>query len=337
MIAVLTGGTGFVGSHLVTALRAAGARVRLLRRPGSAPAVVPPDVETHVVDLADARAVTRSPVWDGATHCFHLGAATRARSARAFEWHNVVPTRHVVAACADRGTVSPRLVFVSSLAAAGPAPAADRPRREDDAAAPIEAYGASKLAAERVVCAAGDRVPATIVRGAAVYGPRDRDFLEAFRQAQAPLAVYAAPADQVMSVVHVDDLVRALMLAAERTVAVGRTYFVAAAQPVTWRELYRAVADAAGVALRTVQLPAWSLRAAAAVSPLLASGDRPPLISPAKAALARPRWWTCDTTRARAELGWRDDVPFADGVRATYDWYCAAGWLPRRATRTVAA
>lgn len=338
MIAVITGGTGFIGSHLVTALRAAGARVRILRRPESGPSQSPPgNVETHVVDLGDARAVAASPVWDGATHCFHLGAATRARSVSEFEHYNVTPTRNLAAACAERGAGAPRFVLVSSLAAAGPARSAELPRREDDASEPIESYGASKLAAERAALGYSDRVAVTIVRAAAVYGPRDRDFLEAFRQALAPIGVYAAPADQAFSLVHVNCLVRAVVAAAHAPMAAGRTYFVGSARPVTWRELYRAVAAAAGTSVRAVQLPAWTLRAAATLSPLFARGGRVPLVSPAKVALTHPRWWTCDSTRARTELGWRDEVALADGVRSTYEWYCDAGWLQRRPRRMAVA
>ena len=236
MIAVITGGTGFIGSHLVAALRATGARVRVLRRPESGRAEPLPDgVETHVVDLADAGAVMRSRVWEGATHCFHLGAATRARSVTEFEHHNVASTRHLAAACASRGAVAPRFVLLSSLAAAGPSSAADRPRQESDTPSPVEPYGVSKLAAEHVLFAHTDQLPVTVIRAAAVYGPRDRDFLEAFRQAQAPVGVYAAPADQAFSMLHVDDMVRAIIAAAHAPRAVGRTYFVGGERPVTWR------------------------------------------------------------------------------------------------------
>ncbi|MBI3569054.1 MAG: NAD-dependent epimerase/dehydratase family protein [Gemmatimonadetes bacterium] len=328
MVAVVTGGTGFIGGHLVEVLRSRGVEVRLLRRAESRRGAGMDDASTHFVDFADAEALTHSPVWRGVTHCFHLGAATRARSAAEFERHNVAPTRHIARALAARGDTPPRLVYLSSLAASGPAPAADSPRRETDEPAPVEAYGASKLAGERAVAEFADRVPVTVIRPAAVYGPRDRDFLEAFRQALAPIAVYAAPAEQRLSIVHVRDVVGAVLAAADSPAAVGRTYFVAAERSVSWRELYGAVAAAAGRSLRAVQLPAWTLAAGAALGPLFARRGTVPLVSPHKVALARPRWWTCDASRARAELGWHAAVSFDDGVRETYAWYRDAGWLP---------
>lgn len=326
MRAVVTGASGFIGSHLVDHLRARGAEVHVVRRAG-APAHAPmPGVREHVVDVLDADAVAAAPVWDGATHCFHLGGVTKARTAAEFERGNLVPTRHIVAALRKRGDLAPRLVQVSSQAAAGPALHGDRPVREDDPPMPLEGYGASKVAAEREVAAAG--IGAVIVRPSVVYGPRDRDLCHAFRAAIAPVPLYAAPAGQQFSVVHVRDLVALLLLAAESPASRDRTYFAAAGEPVTWRQLYRAVADAAGVRRVGLQVPRRLVSAAAFIADqwpwrLVA----PPLLNRHKVALSRPPWWTCDAARAREELGWAPAVAFAAGVRDTYAWYVEAGWL----------
>ena len=350
MIAVVTGSTGFIGSHLVDALRAKGAEVRALRRPGSLAPVGRADVSTSVVDLSDRAAVARCPAWDGATHCFHLGGATKARTHAVFMASNVVPTRAIAEAIAARGADGPQLIFVSSQAAAGPAINPESPRRENDPALPIEGYGASKLAAEQAIStistinedtlggAGAAPLRATVIRAASVYGPRDRDFLQAFRQATRHVAFYAAPADQQFSIVHVRDLVAALLAAAANTNAVGRTYFVANAAPVSWRELYRAVAQMAGSQPLEIQLPAPVLRAAAFLSDLWPlHGESAPLLTSQKAALSRPRWWLCDSSRARTELGWTPTMSLEAGLRDTFDWYRAAGWLRGDLTRIAVA
>jgi len=338
MIAVVTGSSGFIGSHLVAALLARGATVRALLREGSAADALDVRVQRSVVDLLDSRSVREAAAWEGATHVFHLGGVTKRRTLAQFRHGNVVPTANVLAAAAARaGQTPPRVVVVSSQAAAGPASAPDHPVREDDPPRPIEGYGQSKLEAEQATRLYEGTLPITIVRPAAVYGPRDRDFLRVFRLATRAVALHAVPRDHAFSIVHVADTVTALLLAAEEPAAVGRTYFVANEEPTTWRDLYAAVAHVAEAtpALELqVPLPALALAGLAgdAVSALTGWHS---LANRHKTRLARPRWWLCDAARARAELGWRESRTLQEGLRETYLWYLQAGWMRARTPRTA--
>src|SRR5689334_10826683 len=171
MIAVVTGSSGFIGSHLVDALLARGAQVRALVREDSATDALDPQVERSVVDLLDSRSVREATAWEGATHVFHLAGVTKRRTLAQFREGNVVPTANVLAAATARaGSTPPRVVLVSSQAAAGPAPAEDRPVREDDPPRPIEGYGQSKLEAEQATRLYDQSLPIAVLRPAAVYG-----------------------------------------------------------------------------------------------------------------------------------------------------------------------
>jgi nucleoside-diphosphate-sugar epimerase len=270
---------------------------------------------------------------------FHLAGVTKRRTLAQFRGGNVVPTANVLAAAAARsGSTPPRIVLVSSQAAAGPATAEDRPVREDDAPAPIEGYGRSKLEAEQATRPYEQSLPISIVRPAAVYGPRDRDFLRVFRLATRPIALHAVPRQHAFSIVHVADVVAALLLVAEHPAAVGRTYFLANQTQTSWRELYQEIARAAGVTPRAelqIPMPAIALAGLAgdAVSALTGWHS---LANSHKTRLARPRWWLCDASRARDELGWVPSVTLQHGLRETYLWYLQAGWMRARTTRTNA-
>lgn len=335
MIAVVTGSTGFIGSHLVDGLLARGAEVRALVRPETRPGAARPGVETFEADLLDDRSLRNSRVWEGATHVFHLAGLTRGRTLAQFRAGNVFPTANLLAAIAARTGKRPRVVLASSQAAAGPAASPDAPVTEPDRPLPVEAYGRSKLQAEQAVARYRDELPVTIVRLSAVYGPRDRDFLAAFKQASGRLALHAVPRAHTFSLVHVADVVDALVRAAERPVAAGRTYFVAGEAPVSWGELYDAIAMAAGSRPRQIEIPPTAVRLAGHAGDLLgAVTGRATLLNRNKAALARPQWWLCDASQARTDLDWTSTVPLHIGVRETYDWYVDAGWLrpPKRDT-----
>ena len=338
MIAVVTGSSGFIGSHLVDALLARGATVRALVREGSPADALDPRVQRSVVDLLDDRSVREAEAWEGATHLFHLAGVTKRRTLAQFRYGNVVPTANVLAAAVARGgSAPPRVVLVSSQAAAGPAPALERPVREDDPARPIEGYGRSKLEAEQAVRLHEGRLPVSIVRPASVYGPRDRDFLRVFRLATGPIALHAVPRDNVFSLAHVSDVVSALLLAAEHPAAVGRTYFVADETPVSWRELYATIARAASATPAVelqLPLPALALAGAAGDALSMLTGWHS-LANGHKTRLARPRWWVCDSARIRGELGWHPTRTLQEGVEETYLWYLEAGWMRARKPRTA--
>jgi len=325
MIAVVTGGSGFIGRNLVDRLLRDGHTVRCLVRANGGRA--PSRVERHVVEYARPASLHSSRAFEGADVVFHLAGATRAVNEDAFRSANVLVTRHLLGALVAR-RLRPRFVFVSSQAAAGPAPALDRPIDESDAPRPIEAYGRSKAEAERLVEGFNDRLVTTIVRPCAVYGPRDRDFLTLFRMAARGWLVLPGVRDHWMSLLHVDDVVEGLLRAATRDRAAMRTYFLASREPVRWADVARSISDAAQRPARVVNLPRWVVRAAARVGDGvgLVTG-RAPLANSSKAALGRDPYWVCSAARAREELGLPEPMTLPAGIRETYLWYVTQRWL----------
>jgi nucleoside-diphosphate-sugar epimerase len=221
-------------------------------------------------------------------------------------------------------------VFISSLAAAGPAASADEPITEKTNPAPIEAYGRSKLDAERLVGASAG-LSFTIVRPAAVYGPGDRDFLSLFRLARRGVALHAGNREHWFSIIHVDDLCSAIVQCASASAseAPGRVYCLGNDEPVQWAELFRLAARCANRELAVdVQIPAALVGAGATIEDVVARlTGRAGLLTTEKVALSRGRFWTCSSELAARELGFVASTPLQRGLCDTYQWYLEHGWL----------
>ncbi|MEO7999542.1 MAG: NAD-dependent epimerase/dehydratase family protein [Gemmatimonadaceae bacterium] len=334
MIAVVTGSSGFIGSHLVNELLARGATVRALVRPQSTrtgwSATPSANFTLHEIDVLNAHAVAASELWNDATHVFHLAGLTTATSMAEFRLGNVAPLTNILSALSNRES-PPRVVVVSSQAAAGPARSRELPVRESDTPAPLESYGVSKREAELVANSYADRLPIAIIRPPAVYGPNDHDFLAAFKQAITPVALHAIAPDHWFDLVHVSDVVNALIMAAENPRATGQTYFLASDTSLRWRDLYNIIAQCAGTKTRQLKLPQPLLRIAALAGDVFGLvTKRTPLINSQKLELARPAFWLCDSARIRTELGWQPQITPQIGVPQTYLWYVDAGWLSRK-------
>lgn len=323
MIAVVTGASGFIGRNLVGRLRGEGHTVRCLVRPnGGEP---PNGVERVPVDLHDPGALGATTAFDDADVIFHLAAATRARSAAAFRVANVEPTHNLLQAVAGRG-LTPRFVFVSSQAAAGPASSEQRPVVEDDPPRPVEEYGRSKVAAERVVTRFGDRLPCVVVRPCSVFGAFDRDFLRLFRMAERGVLVYPGIERHWLSLLHVDDLVEGLLAVARN--AKSQLYFLAPGAPIQWKTLGREIEAAVGRTVLHLNIPGGLVRGAAHVGDLAAGFMlETPLLNSNKASLSRYPFWVCSAERAQKELGWRPSRSLPDAIRDTYLWYAKHDWL----------
>ena len=319
----LTGGTGFVGSHLVDTLTAAGLEPRVLVRRPDAPRWIA-GARAHLIagSLEDEAAL--EALVQGAGTVLHLAGVVRAGRATDFDRANRGGTERLAAAVAARAP-SARLVHVSSLAAVGPAstPAGVGPEAEPR---PLSAYGRSKLAAEHAVASCDGLRWWTIVRPPAVYGPRDTDVLAFFRMAAAGVA--AVPAgERWVTVVHVADVVRGILAAAasgER----GRTYHLGEPRSYEIGDLVRRLARAGGVEVRVMRVPGAVLTFAGVGGSLLHRlGLTSIPMTRDKARELVARHWCSRTADSLAALAVGEGLAFDDGARATWSWYREAGWL----------
>ncbi|HEV7367402.1 MAG TPA: NAD(P)-dependent oxidoreductase [Gemmatimonadales bacterium] len=322
MKALVTGATGFVGSHLVEALRRSGVEVTALARsPMKASALTAQGVRVVRGDLHDPAAL------ESASHdqevIYHVAGVVAARGEAEFLLANREGTQNVVAAAERSG--QPRFVLVSSLAAGGPAPRGS-PLTGREPPKPVTAYGRSKLAAEQVVRQSG--LPWSIVRPPIVYGPRDREVLKIFRIARLGIAPVFGDGSQELSAVHAADLANALIAAGQSQATVGGTYNACHPEVFTSSELGRAVGLAMGRSVGTVHIPALLGRALLTVTEASAWLTRQAtILTTDKANEFFQTAWTGDPTALSRDSGWRATYDLRTGLADTYQWYRKAGWL----------
>jgi nucleoside-diphosphate-sugar epimerase len=319
--ALVTGGTGFVGSHLLESLLQRGDEVRaLVRAPAKAEALGLSGVEWVRGDLSDAGALTRAA--GGVDVVYHVAGVVAALDEAGFMAVNREGTRRVIEAAEAAGA---RLVVVSSLAAGGPAEAG-RPRTEGEPSRPVTAYGRSKLAGEELVRASG--IPWTIIRPPAVYGPRDAEMFRLFRAASLGVGAVFGEGDQELSLVYGPDLAEAIAAAGHSEATVGRTFYAAHPETIRSGELARTIGKAMSRDVRVIRIPVAAGRAMLQVTGAVAKlAGRPTILTPDKGNELFQPAWTCDPTALTDATGWRATHDILAGARRTAEWYRERGWL----------
>ena len=324
---LVTGATGFIGSHLVDRLLAEGANVRCLVRAtsprGGAARHLPPQGARPVLgDLISGAGLGEA--LNGAAIVFHVAGVTKALRAPDYRLGNVKATQTLLDAMSGSDA---RLIHVSSLAAMGPSPDAV-PLRENAPPGPLTLYGKSKLEAEQAVLQSQVASRATIIRPPVVYGPRDVDVYQIFKAASNGALVRIGRPESYFSFIYVADLVDGLILAAEQRDSAGKTYFLSNPESVSWSDFAAAAATTMVKKLRTFTIPVWAAYLAGSSADVLSRlTGRPGILSRDKILDARQRYWICDPARAAADFGFHAQTSLREGIAATLEWYRHERWL----------
>ena len=324
-LAVVTGASGFVGSHIADELLRRGARVRcIVRRSSSRRWLERKPLEVVVAPLEDSTVLAAAVA--GATWIVHAAGLTSARSAAEFHEANVGGTERMLRAALTVGPGLRRFLVISSQAAGGPS-RDGMPVSEAHPPRPVSAYGESKLRSEELVLQMRNRLSVCSIRPPAVYGPRDEATLKLFVAVKRHLQPVLHRGGK-FSLVHVEDLARACWLALEDDRAAGEIFFVAEPDATNYDEMGKFAKRALGTWAVRFEPPAWLLTAGALAGEAIgALTNRPPFLSRAKLREIQAGDWICTSVKIRARLGWSPRMPIEEGFRQTAAWYREAGWL----------
>jgi dihydroflavonol-4-reductase len=325
MRALVTGSTGFIGTHLVAALAARGWQVRcLVRHTSRREPLAAYEVEYIVGRLEDRESLHRA-VRDVAV-VFHLAGVTRVHLPADYDRINAEGTRNLIDACVAAAPGLRKFLLVSSIAAAGPSRTGQALTEADDPR-PVGPYGRSKLRAERIVLSHRDQLPVAVLRPSAIYGPRDSDFLQLFRTVKYGWLPHAGGRDLHVDLCYIDDLVRGMLAAADHAASVGEVFFLGGNRH-TWRQLGRAIGQQMGVRVREIVLPRpLVLGAASLVEAWARLRGRVSIVNRASMLERLQPYWIYDSTKAHRTFGYTPRVSLEEGIAVTLAWYRNAGWL----------
>lgn len=300
MIVALTGGTGFLGGHIMRSLTAVGHEIRALTRK-------PQDPMEGVtwIDGALDQPASLIALMIGGDAVVHCAGVVNAPDIAAFDRGNRIGTANVLAA--TQAASVKRFVHVSSLAAREPQ---------------LSAYGNSKRGAEDAVRASG--LDWRIVRPPAIYGPGDTDNLELFKFARR--GILPMPQRGMLSLIHAGDMARLVVACAEG--GPTRTLFEADdGRPGGWshKDYAQAIGDAVGRRAVMLPLPRRVLDLGARID-ILVRGDRAKLTRDRVSYMTHPDWVIDPARRPPPDL-WTPAIDTPEGLKATARWYREAGWL----------
>lgn len=323
MIALVTGATGFIGSRLIEQLLADSRNkvYSLVRNPAKLNWLSPNANLTLLVgDLFSLPAIPPD-----CQVIFHLAGLTKALKPSAYYTVNQRGTASLLEKLNKNG-LSPRFVHLSSLAAGRPS-TDGTPVREEEPPAPASPYGESKLLAEEEVLKYKEQLPIIILRAAAIYGPRDRDFLQFFKTVKRGWLL-TFNKKLVMSLCYVDDLVRALQIAATAPITSGEIYNVADPIPRTWEEIGLEAARLLNIKVRKIACPLWLVRGVAGASEAVARiSGRPSALNRSKFLDLEKQFWVAEVSKIKRDLGFEISWDFKRALAVTLSWYQENKWL----------
>jgi dihydroflavonol-4-reductase len=262
-----------------------------------------------------------------ADYIFHIAGVVKAKKSEGYFKGNVDPTRSLLEAALEFKDSIKRFVILGSQAGAGPS-LNEKPVTENDKPHPITNYARSKLEQEVLAKEYMEQLPITIIRAPAVYGERDTEIFIFFQTFSKGLFTTIGFDGKLISLIHVTDLVKGILLAAENPGSAGETYFISSEKFYTWKEIGETTKKITQKKPLHVKVPHFIVYSIAAIAQFFALFSRKPAtLNIEKARDLTRHAWICSTEKAVNDLGYHQEISIEEGIRRTVNWYKENGWL----------
>lgn len=324
---LVTGGSGFIGEHLVGKLIGKGMKVVIpaRRRIPEFDEFEKTGAEIYLGELSDRNFLEK--IISDVECVIHLAGATKSFNEKQMYEVNTGYTENLLNACDGKGV---HFIYISSQAAAGPASSPSSGVTENEIPRPLTWYGKSKLKAEEKVREWGKKNfnSYTIIRPCSVYGPGEKDIFNYFKLVSRNISITAGKQGKMLSLIYVEDLVDAIVHLSFEINPNGKTYFASGDEDSTWEHFSAVLSKIMNKPRQIkVNVPNTVVSAVVLISECVAFfRKKPALLGRQKMIEIKQDYWLCDN-RSLKSTGWKPQYSLSDGLKKTVQWYVYNGWL----------
>jgi len=323
---VVTGATGFIGSHLIDYLVGQGCTIHALVRETSDQRWLNKSgqVKIHVVDLAQSSSIS---CLEKADYLFHCAGLTKAKTRDDYFCGNVYSCEVLYERCVAIGSNLKAIVHLSSLAAAGPSMRGEA-AQEKNPCKPVTYYGESKLAGEKIALKYSSLLPIVIIRPPVVYGPREENFFVYLKTLSQGWNIKIGTTRRELSLVYVTDIVRAMVRAAVCYSENEKIYYVTDGEHYIWNDISDSAMKILNVRAKTLFIPEVLLTFLSSISEVLAwFGPKPALFDRQRVIDICQTSWIASPKSFFESHKFQPEYNLVKGLKETVDWGKKNNWL----------
>jgi nucleoside-diphosphate-sugar epimerase len=323
---LVTGATGFIGNHLVKNLLDRGCEVHcLVRKTSDLKDLDSPEVQFHYGDLSEC------DVLNGAlpqvNYVFHLAGLTKAKTRKEYFRINAEACNPLYQSLEKYGKHLRGVVHLSSLASVGPS-APGETITEETPCKPITYYGKSKLAGENIARKFSESLPLIILRPPVVYGPKEKNFFQFLALINKKINLRLGTHQRTLSLLYVQDLVRAMLEAADGPLHEDNTFFITDGNVYPWEEIVQTAESILNVSCRSITIPETALALGAFIVEGFARfRNQAPLLDSQRMKDIKQSSWTASSNKFFDHYGFQPEFDMKTGLAQTLAWYQENKWL----------